>query len=207
MLLVESVDAGKDNLKLKFDNGSVLDAGTAYLPAEYLSGGAVLGPGVEIDAETEAALRFAAECLSVEKAALRLVARAEQCEKGLERKLRQRKYPAGPVRAVLERLAELDLVNDSRFAELWLKYRVSRSSKSPRVLSAAIQAKGISRNTAGAALRVVLAPGPEAALLRRCAAKAGWPEKPERDGERTALRIFLKSEGFSQETIDDFFDV
>ena len=47
-----------------------------------------------------------------EKAALRLIARAEQCSGGLARKLEKRGCTAASVSAVILQLCELDLLND-----------------------------------------------------------------------------------------------
>jgi regulatory protein len=198
MAVVESVETGKDRLKLGFDDGSSLDVGTAYLPPEY--SGAFLCPGAVVSPETETVLRHAAECCSAEKAALRLVARAEQCCMGLSIKLERRGHSSAAVCAVLSRLAELNLVNDERYAELWLKYRINRGYRGPRELTARLCAKGIDWKTAEAALKAVLSPETEAALLRRCLAKAGFTE-----GDRE-IRYFLKSRAFSQDAIDAYFE-
>jgi regulatory protein len=219
--VIESVETGEDCLKLTFDDGSVLAAGTAYLPPEYtgafLYTDARFTPGAALDPETETALRRAAECLSAEKAALRLVARAEQCAAGLAIKLEQRRHSHAAVRAVLDRLLKLNLVNDARYAELWLKYRVNRGGRGPRALAAKLRSKGIDRKTVDAAFGAILTPGAEAALLRRRieaayrrpqsrSAKtgfAGTAGNKDRNGE---LRCFLKSEGFSQSAIDAYFE-
>jgi regulatory protein len=207
-LTLEAVKAERDRLSVTFSGGAVFELGTAYLPPEY--SGAFLYPGAVITAEAEAALRRAAECLAVEKAALRLVTRAEQCAKGLERKLRQRAYSSGAIRAVLDRMLELNLVNDSRYAELWLTYRVRRDSKGPWALGAALRSKGIDRDTADRAFRSVLTPEAEAALLERCLEKAALKKKPERAGHgyhaAAEQKFFLKSEGFSQAAIEIYFE-
>ena len=205
---LEAVKAERDRLSVTFSGGAVFELGTAYLPPEY--SGAFLCPGTVITAEAEAALRHAAECLAVEKAALRLVARAEQCAKGLERKLGQRCYSSGAIRAALDRMLELDLVNDSRYAELWLTYRVRRGSKGPWALGAALRSKGIDRHTADKAFRSVLTPEAEAALIERCLEKAGFRKKPEQAGNSyggaTEQKFFLKSEGFSQSAIESYLE-
>jgi len=211
-LTVESVEPGHGTLKLTLDNGSVITIGTAYLPPELPE--AFFCPGAIIADEKGDVLDCAAACLSAEQAALRLIARAEQCRSGLARKLEQRKHPPDAVRFALDRLTDMGLVNDARYAELWLKPRLSRGDKGPRMLLAALQHRGIDRKTAEAAMNVSLTPEAEAALLRRCLAKAGKTlsktsamkrEYSEQD-EKRQRRIFLKAEGFSAAAIEEYED-
>jgi regulatory protein len=217
-LLVESVELGRNACTLHLSNGEVLRAGNAYLPSETLSyflpsagplsQGGALSPGAALEPAVEAALRRAAECLSAEKAALRLIARAEQRGAGLARKLEQRKHPPEAVGAVLARLTELGLINDRRYAGLWLKSRINRGRKGPRALLAALQNRGIDRDDAEAALREALSPESEAALLRRLVEKAGRRVSgaPPARGGRGDQRYFLKNEGFSAAAIAAYLE-
>jgi regulatory protein len=200
-LLVESTEAGSgvNTIRVCLAGFSPVEIGFAYLPPEYT--GAFLCPGAVLGPEAEAAVRHAADCLSAEKAALRLIARAEQYAAGLCRKLERRKHSPAAVHAVLARLLELDLVNDLRYAELWLKSRVGRGKKGPRTLETALRAKGIDRETAGSALKTALAGGAEAGLLERCA-EAGR-KKPGLDLD---IRFFLRSEGFSSAAIEAYLE-
>ncbi|MDR2701740.1 MAG: RecX family transcriptional regulator [Spirochaetaceae bacterium] len=211
-LTVESVEPGHGTLKLTLNDGSVVTIGTAYLPPELPE--AFFCPGAIIADEKGNALDCAAACLAAEQAALRLVARAEQCTAGLSRKLQRRKHEPDAVRFVLDRLTELGLVNDARYAELWLKPRISRGSKGPRMLLAALQHRGIDRKTAGAAMDASLTPDAEAALLRRCLGKSANAlpktnalkrEYGEQD-EKRQCRMFLKAEGFSAAAIEEYED-
>jgi regulatory protein len=198
-MTVESVEAGRDRLTVKFDNGAVLTVGTVYLPPEY--SGAFLRTGAVIDSPAETVLRFAEECFAAEKAALRLVARAEQSSSALTYKLQRRGYGASAAGVVISRLLELNLVNDGRYAELWLRYRMRRGSTGPRALAAALRQK-VGRESAEAAFRAALTPDVEAALLERRLAKAFRKGLPEAAG----IRFFLRGEGFSSAAIEGYFD-
>jgi regulatory protein len=101
---------------------------------------------------------------------------------------------------VLARLLELGLVDDRRYAGLWLKARVRRGKKGPRTLETALRAKGIDRETAAEALGTALAGEAEAGLLERCARA-----EREKRGPGSDIRFFLKSEGFSSAAIEAFF--
>jgi SOS response regulatory protein OraA/RecX len=212
ILTIESVEPGQGTLKLSLDDGSVVTIGTAYLPPELPE--AFFCAGAIIADEKGNALDCTAACLAAEQAALRLIARAEQCTAKLARKLQQRRHKPDAIRFVLERLTELGLVDDARYAELWLKPRISRGSKGPRVLLAALQNRGIDRETARAALDVSLMPDAEAALLLRCLAKYRNAlsktntlkrEYGEHD-EKRQRRMFLKAEGFSAAAIEEYED-
>jgi len=56
-----------------------------------------------------------------EKTALRLIARAEQCTKGLTRKLTKRGFDANSINEVISNLTEKNLLNDSRYARYWIQ--------------------------------------------------------------------------------------
>jgi regulatory protein len=201
-LVVTALEGGPSpgTCRVRLDDGSLFTINTAYLPPGCK--GAFLYPGAVLDPKAGAALCHAADCLKAEAAALRLITRAEQCSAGLFRKLEQRKHPPEAVRAVLIRLMELDLVDDWRYAKLWLKSRTSRGKKGPRTLETALRARGIDRKTAAAALKAALAGDGEAKLLERCAQKAA--ERKHQDD--AGLRFFLKREGFSFAAIEAFFE-
>ena len=157
------------------------------------------------------------ELLKAEKSALVLIARAEQCSWKLKCKLEKKKYSGETIQAVLDRLTELDLVNDRRYAELWLKNRISKGDKGPRILSELLRARGIIQETVTEALAASLTPEAEAELLRRCLARAlkkkslagkcveNFPGKNSTE-QKTAIRCFLKREGFSAEAIECYFE-
>jgi regulatory protein len=160
----------------------------------------------------------ATEFLKAEQAALRLIARAEQCSRALASKLERKNHHPDVVCSIIGRLTELNLVNDRRYAELWLKSRISCGYKGPRALLALLQARGIDREDAEAALAASLTPDVEAALLRRCLTKTRLVKarfnKPRQGMARQSLaaqnpaqpniRLFLKMQGFSADAIQQF---
>ena len=198
-----SVEAVKNDfsaglIHLDLSDGSALAVSFEYLPPEYQ--GAFLCPGISLSCEAEAALCFSAACVAAQEAALRLVAIAEQCSAGLLRKLQQRKHSTAAAREVLSRLVELNLVNDLRFAELWLKSRISRGTKSPRILVSSLRSKGLEKTTCTEALKLALNDGQEKALLRR------FLEKNKLKAGDSALRQILRREGFGAQVIEQFYE-
>ena len=137
---------------------------------------------------------------AAEKAALRLVARAEQSQSGLIQKLRARGWSAAVARGAVARLAESGLVDDGRFARLWASARLLRKTISPRDLITQLQSRGLDRQTAKEAVQeAVAAYGEEklAAAYRDATAKNETP---------AGLRAKLRGAGFSPDTLDALFE-
>jgi len=166
--------------------------------------------GCEINTEEEEALRFASACLRTEKRALQLIARAEQNTFGLTRKLQKRKCEPDCIRAVIARLCEMSLLDDRRYARLWLESRISRQASSPRRLLAALCSRGIDRHDAEAALKETLDDETERQLLERYVQKLRRKnEDPQGAGSANlrALRYTLRGEGFSPLAIEIALDL
>jgi regulatory protein len=139
--------------------------------------------------------------------ALALVARAEQYAAGLSLKLQKKGYGKAEVRSVIEALSEQGMLDDTRYARLWIEVRVKRKAESPRDLIYTLCGKGINRNTAVAALKDVFGGGEETStgelsLLKRFAEKNGLTHESY-DG---SLRQKFRSEGFSAEVLERYFD-
>ena len=152
---------------------------------------------------------FALACLRAEKTALHLIARAEQNVSGLSRKLEKRGHDQACVRTVIERLCEAGLLDDRRYARLWLGSRISRQASSPRRLFAALCSRGIDHDDAEAALKETLDDEAEQRLLERYVQKLRFRQKTGEDDSaaaRRSLRYTLKGEGFSSAAIQCFFD-
>ena len=186
--------------RIELSDGSLFSFKACYLPLVFN-----IADGVEISEVEENGLRFASACLRAEKAALRLIARAEQTTLGLTRKLEKRGHDSACVRGVISQLCESALLDDRRYARLWLDNRISRQSSSPRRLLIALSARGIDRDDTAAALKEALDDDAEFLLLQR------YVEKLQRkrnlnsdDGDLRSLKYLLKSEGFSSLAIQRF---
>jgi regulatory protein len=204
---------GAEFRRIELSDGSFFSFKTCYLPPVFIDEG-LYTPGAaegrEISADEAAGFRFASACLRAEKAALRLIARAEQNVFGLSHKLERRDHEAACVRAVISRLTELELVDDRRFARLWLESRLGRAG-SPRRLLSGLRGRGLDRDAAEAALKTALNAESEWALLCRFVQKQRRLRRGAADGvraedERRSLKFALRSEGFSPATIERFFE-
>jgi len=153
---------------------------------------------------------FALACLRAEKTALHLIARAEQNVYGLSRKLEKRGHDSVCIQTVIARLCEAGLLDDRRYARLWLGARINQRAASPRRLFAALCSRGIDHDDAEAALRETLDDETELRLLERYARKLQFRQKGGEDDDsaaaRRSLRYTLKGEGFSSSAIECFFD-
>jgi regulatory protein len=197
------ISGGAEIRRVELSDGTLFSFKTSYLPS-FLIDDSLYAPGSAegrelADGEAEA-LRFAAACLRAERAAFRLIARAEQSRSGLMRKLKRSGHENSCVQAVLERLSESGAVNDSRFAELWLVSRLSMRIDSPRALLASLRNRGIAGGDAEAALKKTLDADAELELLERYAEKTSLTGQ----GEWSFIRSKLKFEGFSSTAIQRF---
>ncbi|MDR0589276.1 MAG: recombination regulator RecX, partial [Spirochaetaceae bacterium] len=179
-------------LRIGLADGSLFSFKLPYLPAEFQDEG-LFSPGRDLSSAEEEACRFAAACYRTERAALRLVARAEQTRRGITHKLEIRGFAPSCIQAVVSYLTDLEIVNDERYAVLWLQARLARSVEAPRKLSAALRRRGIGSRVADGALKRVLDFQTESALLRGYLKKQGAPAP----GTESFLKKQLKYEGFS----------
>jgi regulatory protein len=189
--------AGADIQRIELSDGSLFSFKTCYLPPVFFSDVSYI-PGRELSPDEEESFRFASSCLRGEKTALRLVSRAEQTAAGLMRKLEKAGHSPLCVKAVLARLEELGIVDDSRYARLWLQSRLAYKSEGPRRLLAALRRRGISRREAEAVLRSVLGPAAERALLEK------FLKKNRLSGGESNIGNILRGEGFSPSLIREY---
>ena len=145
---------------------------------------------------------FDAACNKAEKAAIRLIARAEQNSLGLTAKLERRGFQSIVVKEVVSRLLDQNLLNDARYAELWIRSRLSGVKKlSPLWLLSSLAKKGIDKKSSQKALEKVLDLETEYALLINYMEKSGFPKI----GTAYTRRAQLKKEGFSYDVLDKYY--
>jgi regulatory protein len=163
-----------------------------------------IAEAAKICPDEDEAFAFACACLNAEKAALNLIAGAEQYSRGLKLKLQRKHYEPACVNAVIARLTELKAVDDSRYARLWLGSKIRSKRTSPRRLLAALRAKSIDHDEAEAALKELLDEESEFLLLGRFMKDHAKKIKKEADKSAASLRYLFKNEGFSSQAISRF---
>jgi len=213
------IEADGELRRVGLSDGSFFSFRICYLPPSFDEESlydpdrlAATAEGLELSPEEEEGLRFASACLEAETIALRLIARAEQTAFGLGRKLGKRGCGSDCANTVISRLCDMGLLDDRRYACLWLESRLYRQGSSPLRLLAALRSKGIDRDDAESALREVLDDDAELRLLECFVRKKpldvrGVDFQGEDDSSaRRSIRYRLKSEGFSSLAIERLFD-
>jgi regulatory protein len=208
--LKSGAENGAECIKITLSDNTSFSLKTCYLQQTVLDP-FLWETGKEISPAEEEDLRFAAACYRAERAASRLIARAEQTETGLSLKLERRGHLRASVLAVVSRFVSLGLINDERYAELWIRSRLARRSgqvPSPRKLSAALRNRGIDSATAGKALKKTLDTETEMALLARYIGHipSGTGNSRKALFSGFSLRAMLKFEGFSQAVLSIYFE-
>jgi regulatory protein len=208
--LKSGTENGAEFIKVTLSDDSSFSLKTCFLP-ETAPDLFLWEAGREISSAEEEDLRFAAACYRAERAGLRLIARAEQTETGLSLKLERRGHTRASVLAVVSRFVSLGLINDERYAELWLRSALARRGgkvPSPRKLLVSLRKRGIDSSAAGKALKKTLDTETELALLARY-----MERPPPRAGNSLtalpsgfSLRAMLKFEGFSQAALSIYFE-
>jgi len=151
------------------------------------------------DNSEEEVSQFTASCLKAEQIAAKLIARAEQNSFALSSKLEKRGFQAAVVKEVISGLLDRGLLDDQRYAELWLRSRLGKRAQSPKTLLFSLRKRGIDRHSSKKAMDQVLDPETEYTLLLKYVETLN-------EGEISSLRAQLKYEGFSVETLTRYFD-
>jgi regulatory protein len=199
--LKSGTENGAEFVRIVLSDDSSLSLKVCYL-SEICKNPVLWDAGKEISSAEEEELRFAAVCSRAEQAGLRLIARAEQTEMGLFRKLEKRGHDSDGAAAVVSRFVSMGLINDERYAELWIRSALAGGkASSPRKLSASLRNRGINSSTVGKALKNSLDAEAELFLLRR------YIEKYQSNLEKQPNpRSFLKFEGFSPGVLSIYFE-
>ncbi|MDR0452934.1 MAG: RecX family transcriptional regulator [Treponema sp.] len=200
-------NAGSSLMRIGLSDGSLFSFKTVYLPPDFPLD-SLASPGAEISAEEAASLRFAAGCYRAERAALALVARAEQTRLGLKGKLERKGIDSAYIGAALEHLEDLGIVNDERFAGLGLESRLRRAGAGrggglcPRKLLSSLLGRSVPAGTARKALGAALDSGAERALLDSYIAGVF----PDFDKDDISVRRKLRAAGFSGAVIRAYWE-
>ena len=199
----------EDLRRVELADGSPFSFRLSHLSQELLSELDFIDPAEsrELSEAEEEGLLFARDCFLAEKAALQLIARAEQTVFGLGMKLKKRGHGSACTKTVVSGLCEGGLLDDFRYAKLWLELRIAGRSSSPRRLIASLCSKGIDRDDAETALGEVLDDEAEVRLLDRFIHRNQGVCSElllEDADERRSLKHILKGEGFSASAICKF---
>ena len=126
----------------------------------------------------------------------------------LARRLQEKQFPAEVVNACVEELVEKGLVDDSSFAEAFVRDRVRLRPRGPRRLIQELRAKGVDPETASDVIDGVLRDHETSELELAREAAARWPRRPGEDTLRARRRLagFLTRRGFSSDVVRGVLD-
>jgi len=91
----------------------------------------------------------------VREACLQLLAVRPRSRAELGQRLRRKGYEPAQIEPVLDRLTQVELIDDAAFAQTWVQSRHTYSGKGRRALAAELRLKGVDDAIAAAALAYV----------------------------------------------------
>lgn len=122
---------------------------------------------------------------------LRLLTDRARSRAELDQKLAQKGYPRSVIDTVLDRLAEVRLVDDAAFAEQWVHSRHTYSGKGRRALATELRRKGIDDSTSSEALSQISADDEReraAELVRKKLVRTTSADIADRDDREKLMR-------------------
>ncbi|MCR5401886.1 MAG: recombination regulator RecX [Treponema sp.] len=128
-------------------------------------------PGSVFDEVLSGQLMDAGLSCAAELKAVEYLSRAEQSRSGLLRKLLQKKYEKKYIESALDFLEQKNYLSDSRFSRAWLNTRKINHYEGPSKLCAELQARGIDKATAEAAVSEFFTENDEYDICRKALEK------------------------------------
>ena len=139
------------------------------------------------------------------EAALRLLERTRRTRRELERRLKEKGFEPASIAEVLDRLAEVGLVDDAEFARAWLAGRWGRKPSGWRRLEQELRARGVSQEDAQRARAVLVerggAPDEVQSAARLVAQARKRYAKLEPHVQRQRLYALLARRGYDGDVI------
>ncbi|MBN2658020.1 MAG: RecX family transcriptional regulator [Spirochaetales bacterium] len=131
-----------------------------------------------------------------------LLARAEQSSGGLFLKLRKKGFSASVSRQAVDRVIELGLLDDERFATFWLESRLRQHPEGQTLLYQGLLSRGVTPESAKAALNSVLSEEE----IQNAVINAGIKLTRRHGADEKKLKQALLRKGFSNREIRYFFE-
>lgn len=141
-------------------------------------------------------------------AALYFLAARPRSTREIRDRLRQKEYPEDHIHAALERLKQLDLVNDETFARFWVENRQTCRPRGSRALQSELQQKGIDREIIGVVLEAMTNSDDErdGAVSVGRAALRRYQNEPNKFAFSRKMSAYLQRRGFGFDAIKPAID-
>jgi regulatory protein len=141
-------------------------------------------------------------------AALRLLEVRPRSERELRTRLQRKQFTPEHIDITIKRLRELELLNDTQFAQLWIANRQNLSPRGAQALRQELRAKGIDRQVVDTVIESNVDADSEreacADVARRALRK--YANEDDRATFQRKFGAFLQRRGFSFETIKPILD-
>ncbi|MFO7729265.1 MAG: regulatory protein RecX [Spirochaetia bacterium] len=145
-------------------------------------------------------LRAADELLSAKYKVAELLTRREHSRFELSNKLKKRQYSKEVISKALDAFQESKLLDDRRFAEIWIRNRLRRKSEGPTKLKAALKQKGV----ADEVIEEVLPREYGAEARQQALEQATEKSIKKSQGDRDKFIRMLLYRGFSWKQINNY---
>ncbi len=134
--------------------------------------------------------------------ALLLLSYRERTEKEMAERLKRKGFPPAAVAAAVADCQRLGLIDDERFARLFVQERARLNPRSARLIGAELGRKGVSGEVAARALLAEFVPGREEEMAADLARRAAFRLRGiDPEAARRRLWAYLARRGFSPEQI------
>jgi len=198
IISLEKLKTKKNIFKLEFDNGESI-----LLSADIIVKFG-LNKGVEIADAVYKEVIKADKAFRVMFDALTLVGRRSYSAKSLQEKLLQKGYEPQNAKAAIERLKELEYINDEKYSKVYAKYLADRG-KGEYAIRQELTEKGISKELIAAALSSLKQDSePFEQIIKLIKQKFKYFDAKDKGEVRRIANFFLRR-GFSAEDISKAF--
>jgi len=193
-LVVQANDQQRVNVFV--DDAFAIGISLATLQREGLRKGQVLSP------DDWRRLERAESTDRAWTAALQLLAVRPRAEREIRDRLRRKEYDAEQIDAVVERLRDLQLLDDREFARLWVANRTAVKPKGAMALRQELQGKGVDKQTAAEVVEATLDADAEAEACESVARQAyrRYADAPDWPTFQRKLGGLLQRRGFAWDT-------
>jgi len=153
-----------------------------------------------VDHDLRERLQQAADFHAVFQKGLQLSARREHSRYEMRIKLLQRGYPETVITRVLDNLQRTGIINDRRFAEAWIFYRLQKKDEGPAKIKGGLLKRGVKSALVEEVMREYLSPQ----KIEESLAAATSMAIRKSGGDKAKFIRILQNRGFSWKNINKF---
>ena len=171
----ESSNSPNDRVVVRIDRGAkgersiILSDGSFFCVSGVVLSAERLAIGTPVDEQRRAELERSSALSGIRAKALMFLSRRDHTARQLGEKLQRRGHPDGLVRETIEKLQAQGVLNERRYCENWIRWRLKKHPEGRHALLAGLLNAGIDRHTAHQTLDALLTDELEARALDRAA--------------------------------------